>query len=70
MDNLFRNKRTGQLYHGEVKSNSATRNPLQKGKDALIDSGKGTFGTGKSVPDGLKGKRTNDIITIVLSPQG
>ena len=70
MDILFRNKRTGKVYHVEVKGNSARRSPLQRDKDALIDSGQGTFGTGDSVPDALKGQPTNDITTIVLNPKG
>lgn len=70
IDILFRNNRTGKLYHVEVKGNSATRNPLQRNKDVLIDSGKGTFGTGKSVPKELKGQSTNGITTIVSKPRG
>ncbi|MDO6811324.1 RHS repeat-associated core domain-containing protein, partial [Zobellia galactanivorans] len=70
MDVLFRNNRTKQLYHVEVKGNTARRSPLQRSKDALIDSGKGTFGTGDSVPKILKGKSTKGIKTIVSNPTG
>ncbi len=70
MDTLFRNNRTGKVYHGEVKGNSARRSPLQRDKDALIDSGQGTFGTGDSVPKDLKGTSTDGITTIVLNPKG
>ena len=70
MDALFRNKKTGKVYHVEVKGNTARRDPLQRKKDALINSGQGTFGTGDSVPDALKGQPTTGITTIVSNPKG
>ena len=66
MDILFRNKRTGKIYAGEVKSCSAKRNPEQRAKDALIDAGKGTFGKGGKVPIDLRGISTEGVSTIVI----
>ncbi len=70
MDVLFMNNRTKQMYHVEVKGNTARRSALQKSKDALIDKGEGTFGTGDSVPNMLKGNSTKGIKTIVSNPKG
>jgi RHS repeat-associated protein len=66
VDVLFRNKRTGNIYAGEVKSNCAKRDKLQKAKDVLIDQGKGTFGTGNNVPQDLRGQTTADIKSIEI----
>ena len=48
---------------GEIKSNNANRNKSQKAKDAIIDADGGTFGKGKSVPDGLKGEPAINVRT-------
>ena len=66
VDVLFRNKRTGIIYAGEVKSCSAKRSPEQRAKDALIDAGKGTFGNGSKVPEILRGTSTEGVKTVVI----
>ena len=55
----------GSIFHVEVKSNSASRDKLQKEKDKLIDQGKGTI-TGTKAPT-QKGKSTQGIKTKVLN---
>jgi RHS repeat-associated protein len=70
VDVLFTNNKTGKIYAGEVKSNSATRSSAQKAKDKIIDSGKGEFGQGKSVPAALRGQSTKDVKTIEIKISG
>lgn len=55
----------GAMFHVEVKSNSASRDKLQKEKDKLIDKGKGTI-IGNKAPT-KKGKTTKGIKTKVLN---
>jgi hypothetical protein len=69
VDVLFRNKKTNQIYAGEVKSNCARRDALQKSKDLLIDAGQGVYGTGDGVPVDLRGKQAIGVRTIEIRPQ-
>ncbi|ECF2224647.1 hypothetical protein E1627_09555 [Salmonella enterica subsp. enterica serovar Tyresoe] len=66
VDILYRDKRTGKIYAGEVKSNTARRDNSQKMKDKEIGKGQGTYGSGKTVPVDMKGQKTDDVIPIEI----